>query len=148
MDIPEIFTLLPVRPRQIGSAWKYPNVISLQSVVNEVVERYANGAEPLDAFLSVAEGVQNWAAHEPKPPADEYVKVAFVLDLTPAEADRYDGTRYLYKADPTLELTIGDEVIVDTRYGKATGQVVELNADLGNWNPGKIKRVLGKLGDF
>lgn len=42
----------------------YPNALTLHSINREIIDRIAEGFTPIQAFLTVADGVRNWSAHE------------------------------------------------------------------------------------
>lgn len=48
-----------------ASIAEYPNTLTLDSINEEVQKRIDEGFEPIEAFLTVAEGVRNWRGHEP-----------------------------------------------------------------------------------
>jgi hypothetical protein len=61
--------VLPTRKRvelaYASSGFGYPNVLTLDSIVREIGVRIADGFTPVEAFLTVADGVRNWYAAEP-----------------------------------------------------------------------------------
>ena len=58
--------LLPQRKRstRFHAISEYPNTLTLESVIVEIESRIAGGFTPVQAFLTVAEGVRNWNESE------------------------------------------------------------------------------------
>lgn len=51
-------------PREFARVDEYPNRVTLESIEREIRDRVDNGMSPIDAFLTVADGVRNWNSKE------------------------------------------------------------------------------------